>query len=101
MIILKYGAHYWFLFFQEAVSNDAKLKSVNYNGVLILKALFDFQDTNKIVSSFLSLSLEDVMILANDPVGSYAVEAFLKSRSVTNEQKHMFIEKMKVSNSPK
>ena len=91
----------WFLFFQEAVSNDTKLKSVNYHGVLILKALFDFQDTNKIVSSFLSLSLEDVMILANDPVGSYAVEAFLKSRSVTNEQKHMFIEKMKVSNSPK
>ncbi|XP_015776998.1 PREDICTED: nucleolar protein 9-like [Acropora digitifera] len=79
----------------EAVSNDTKLKSVNYHGVLILKALFDFQDTNKIVSSFLSLSLEDVMILANDPVGSYAVEAFLKSRSVTNEQKHMFIEKMK------
>jgi len=79
----------------EAVSNDAKLKSVNYHGVLILKALFDFQDTNKIVSSFLSLSLEDVMILANDPVGSYGVEAFLKSRSVTNEQKHMFIEKMK------
>lgn len=79
----------------EAVSSDAKLKSVNYHGVLILKALFDFQDTNKIVSSFLSLSLEDVMILANDPVGSYAVEAFLKSRLVTNEQKHMFIEKMK------
>ena len=36
------------------------------------------------------------MILSNDPMGSYAVEAFLKSRSVSSENKHMFIEKLKV-----
>lgn len=62
----------------------------------MLKTLFDFQDASKLVKSFLSLSLDELLILAQDPMGSYAVEAFLKSRSVTSENKHMLTEKFKV-----
>jgi len=79
---------------EEAVIG-AKLKSVNFHGALLLKTLFDFQEPNKLVGSLLSLSLEELMLLANDPMGSYAVEAFLKSRSVISEKKHMLIEKLK------
>ncbi|KAL9975890.1 hypothetical protein ACROYT_G013107 [Oculina patagonica] len=73
----------------------AKLKSINFHGALLLKTLFDFQDPSKLVKSVLSLSLEEVMTLANDPMGSYAIEAFLKSRSVPSEKKHMLIDNLK------
>ena len=36
------------------------------------------------------------MTLATDSMGSYALEAFLKSRSVPSEKKHVLIEKFKV-----
>lgn len=36
------------------------------------------------------------MTLANAPIGSYAIEAFLKSRSVPSEKKHTLIENLKV-----
>ena len=74
----------------------AKLKSINFHGALLLKALFDFQDPSKLVNSLLTLSLEELVILANDPMGSYAIEAFLKSRSVPSEKKHKLIENFKV-----
>jgi len=81
---------------QEEVVISAKLKSVNFHGALLLKTLFDFQEPSKLVNSLLSRSLEELMLLANDPMGSYAVEAFLKSRFVISEKKHMLIEKLKV-----
>lgn len=74
----------------------AKLKSINFHGALLLKTLFDFQDPSKLVNSLLTLSLEELVILANDPMGSYAIEAFLKSRSVPSEKKHKLIENLKV-----
>ena len=36
------------------------------------------------------------MTLATDSMGSYALEAFLKSRFVPSEKKHVLIEKFKV-----
>ena len=81
---------------QEGPATSTKLKSINFHGALLLKSLFDFQNPSKLVKSLLSLSLEEIIILANDPVGSYAVEAFLKSRTVTSDDKHMLIEKLKV-----
>lgn len=62
----------------------------------MLKTLFDFEDPSKLVKSLLSLSLEDLVTLANDPMGSYAIEAFLESRSVPSEKKHMLIEYLRV-----
>jgi len=80
----------------EASPPVAKLKSINFHGALLLKTLFDFQDPSKMVNSLLTLSLEELVILANDPMGSYAIEAFLKSRSVPSEKKHKLIENLKV-----
>lgn len=74
----------------------ANLKSINFHGALLLKTLFDFQDPSKLVNSLLTLSLEELVILANDPMGSYAIEAFLKSRSVPSEKKYKLIENLKV-----
>ena len=82
---------------QEGQATNVKLKSINFHGALLLKTLFDFQNPSKLVKSLLSLSLEKILTLSNDPVGSYAVEAFLKSRTVTSEDKHMLIEKLKVN----
>lgn len=82
---------------EEEPPKNAKLKFVNFHGALILKALFHFQDSSTIVSSLLSVSLEEVVILANDTMGSYALEAFLTSKSVTTEKKHMFMETLKGS----
>lgn len=79
----------------EATPTTAKLKSINFHGALLLKTLFDFEDPSKLVKSLLTLSLEELVTLANDPMGSYAIEAFLKSRSVPSEKKHMLIENLK------
>ncbi|PFX35048.1 nucleolar protein 9-like [Stylophora pistillata] len=73
----------------------AKLKSINFHGALLLKTLFDFQDPSKVVTSLLCLSMEELMTLATDSMGSYALEAFLKSRFVPSEKKHVLIEKLK------
>ena len=64
---------------------------------MLLKVLFDFQKPSKLVKSLLSLSLEEVLILANDPMGSHAVEAFLKSRSVPSDDKNILIQKLQVT----
>lgn len=85
-----------FLSFQEASPPNLKLKSINFHGALLLKTLFDFEDPSKLVKSLLTLSLEELLTLANDPMGSYAIEAFLKSRSVPLENKHMLIDNLKV-----
>jgi len=85
-----------FLYFQGASPPVAKLKSINFHGALLLKTLFDFEDPSKLVKSLLTLSLEELVSLANDPMGSYGVEAFLKSRSVPSEKKHLLIESLKV-----
>ena len=69
---------------------------MNYHGAMLLKVLFDFQKPSKLVKSLLSLSLEEVLILANDPMGSHAVEAFLKSRSVPSDDKNILIQKLQV-----
>lgn len=70
---------------------------MNYHGAMLLKVLFDFQKPSKLVKSLLSLSLEEVLILANDPMGSHAVEAFLKSRSVPSDDKNILIQKLQVT----
>lgn len=70
---------------------------MNYHGTMLLKVLFDFQKPSKLVKSLLSLSLEEVLILANDPMGSHAVEAFLKSRSVPSDDKNRLIQKLQVT----
>ena len=70
---------------------------MNYHGAMLLKVLFDFQKPSKLVKSLLSLSLEEVLILANDPMGSHAVEAFLKSKSVPSDDKHILIQKLQVT----
>ena len=70
---------------------------MNYHGAMLLKVLFDFQKPSKLVKSLLSLSLEEVLILANDPMGSHAVEAFLKSRSVPSDDKNILIQKLEVT----
>ena len=70
---------------------------MNYHGAMLLKVLFDFQKPSKLVKSLLSLSLEEVLILANDPMGSHAVEAFLKSRSVPSDDKNRLIQKLQVT----
>ena len=62
-----------------------------------MKTLFDFEDPSKLVKSLLTLSLEELVTLANDPMGSYTIEAFLKSRSVPSENKHMLIENLEVN----
>ena len=62
-----------------------------------MKVLFDFQKPSKLVKSLLSLSLEEVLILANDPMGSHAVEAFLKSKSVPSDDKNILIQKLQVT----
>ena len=69
---------------------------MNYHGAMLLKVLFDFQKPSKLVKSLLSLSLEEVLILANDPMGSHAVEAFLKSRSVPSDDKNILFQKLQV-----
>lgn len=79
----------------EASPPNLKLKSINFHGALLLKTLFDFEDPSKLVKSLLTLSLEELLTLANDPMGSYAIEAFLKSRSVPSENKHMLIDNLK------
>lgn len=73
----------------------AKLKSINFHGALLLKTLFDFQDPSKVVTSLLCLSMEELITLATDLMGSFALEAFLKSRFVPSEEKHVLIEKLK------
>ena len=70
---------------------------MNYHGAMLLKVLFDFQKPSKLVKSLLSLSLEEVLILANDPMGSHAVEAFLKSRSAPSDDKNRLIQKLQVT----
>ena len=70
---------------------------MNYHGAMLLKVLFDFQKPSKLVKSLLSLSLEEVLILANDPMGSHAFEAFLKSRSVPSDDKNTLIQKLQVT----
>ena len=70
---------------------------MNYHGAMLLKVLFDFQKPSKLVKSLLSLSLEEVLILANDPMGSHAVEAFLKSKSVPSDDKNILIQKFQVT----
>ena len=70
---------------------------MNYHGAMLLKVLFDFQKPSKLVKSLLSLSLEEVLILANDPMGSHAVEAFLKSKSVPSDDKNILIQKLQVT----
>ena len=70
---------------------------MNYHGTMLLKVLFDFQKPSKLVKSLLSLSLEEVLILANDPMGSHAVEAFLKSKSVPSDDKNILIQKLQVT----
>ena len=70
---------------------------MNYHGAMLLKVLFDFRKPSKLVKSLLSLSLEEVLILANDPMGSHAVEAFLKSKSVPSDDKNILIQKFQVT----
>ena len=64
---------------------------------MLLKVLFDFQKPSKLVKSLLSLSLEEVLILANDPMGSHVLEAFLKSRSLPSDDKNILIQKLQVT----
>lgn len=70
---------------------------MNYHGAMLLKVLFDFQKPSKLVKSLLSLSLEEVLILANDPMGSHVLEAFLKSRSLPSDDKNILIQKLQVT----
>ena len=70
---------------------------MNYHGAMLLKVLFDFQKPSKLVKSLFSLSLEEVLILANDPMGCHAVEAFLKSKSVPSDDKNILIQKLQVT----
>ena len=62
----------------------------------MLKTLFEFQDPSALVESFLGLSLEELLIIATNQMGSYATEAFLKSRTVPTERKHDLIKKLEV-----
>ena len=75
---------------------EPKLKTVNYHGAMLMKGLFEFERPDVFADSFLMLSFDELLMMCGDQLGSYVVEGFLKSPSVSFKKKHKIIKKLKV-----
>ena len=69
---------------------------LNYHGVMLMKILFDFENPEVFVDSFVHLPCQKLVALCGDAAGSYVAEAFLKSGTVSGKKKHKFVKKLKV-----
>ena len=69
---------------------------MNYHGACLSKVLFLFEDPKILVKSLLSLS-EEVLFLTRHEYGSFVVEEFIASQSVSKSYKRKFLLMVKVN----
>ncbi|XP_062518372.1 nucleolar protein 9-like [Corticium candelabrum] len=79
----------------ESTSSEEKagyLKHhIHVSGSLLVQALVQFEDTKTLVSSFLTLSTAEMIVLCCHPSGSRAVESFMKSKTVQPKKKNKLV----------
>ncbi|XP_031565818.1 nucleolar protein 9-like isoform X2 [Actinia tenebrosa] len=72
-----------------------RLKNINFHGSVLLKTLLEFQDPKVFVDSLLGMSIEELLRICQDPMGSRTAEAFFISKTVKEKKKHSLCEKLK------
>lgn len=66
--------------------------SINYHGACLLKSCFSFKKSKLAVDSFLSLTVEELLVVSCNPSGCFAFESFFQSKWIPKKKKDQVVE---------